>query len=298
MRHGAVAKTVRFESFCLQQLIQELMADYRPVMQHRDLGVELFFSYELPDLLAGNLPILRTVLSGLIERHLLCENCRTIGVGVMVLEQDDEQVQISITISDYGSDNSIAQICRYGDDSADLPERLSGCQGDADLLGAALSGGIAVDAPYSRLVVRFASAQPEESSSGAGTVGVSVLVVEDNAINQRTLATILQKLGFTVCCAHNGREAVDICSNNRMDLVLMDIHMPVMGGVEALHLIRENELRRGTDERVPIIALTADAVSGTEENLLCQGFDLYISKPVTICELVEKLQQVIEAGAA
>lgn len=80
-----------------------------------------------------------------------------------------------------------------------------------------MSGGVTVDARYSRLVVWFASEQQEELSDGAGSVGVSVLKVEDNAINQRTLETILQKLGFTVCCAYNGREAVDICSCNRME---------------------------------------------------------------------------------
>lgn len=295
MRYEPVVQTVSSESFFLQQLIQDLMAHYRPIMQHRDLGVELFFSYELPEVIVGSPVVLRKVLSGLIEHHILCENGRTIGIGVMVLEQDDAQVQISITISDYGADDSIAQICQYGvGEATDVPERLSACQGDADLLGAVLSGGFTVDARYSRLVVRFASEQQEDLSDGAGSVGVSVLVVEDNAINQRTLETILQKLGFTVCCAYNGREAVDICSRNRMDLVLMDIHMPVMGGVEALHLIRENEVKSGAGARVPVIALTADAVSGTEEKLLTQGFDLYISKPVTICELVEKVQQIIK----
>jgi len=109
-----------------------------------------------------------------------------------------------------------------------------------------------------------------------------ILVTEDNAVNQRVAIAILGKLGFSADVANNGQEAVEMVGANLYDLVFMDCQMPVMDGFQATRAIREKE---GGARRVPILAMTANAMQGDRERCLEAGMDDYISKPVTIVDL-------------
>jgi signal transduction histidine kinase/FixJ family two-component response regulator/HPt (histidine-containing phosphotransfer) domain-containing protein len=115
---------------------------------------------------------------------------------------------------------------------------------------------------------------PREASADGG--GRRVLVAEDDATNQLITRTILQNAGYDVEIAGTGAEAVAALERSAFDLVLMDIRMPGMGGIEATRRIRA-----GADgkARVPVIALTADAMLGVREDYLASGMDDYISKP-------------------
>ncbi|MCZ6680549.1 MAG: response regulator [Candidatus Poribacteria bacterium] len=114
---------------------------------------------------------------------------------------------------------------------------------------------------------------------------VDILLVEDNPVNQRVAARILQKAGYQSCdVASDGLEAMDALSNFSYDLILMDCQMPEMDGFEATAAIRSREKKRGT--HVPIIAMTANAMLGDRERCLNAGMDDYISKPVKPDDLV------------
>ena len=115
-----------------------------------------------------------------------------------------------------------------------------------------------------------------------------VLIAEDNLMNRRTIELILQKIGHRFTSVTNGREAVERWQQGGIDLILMDIQMPEMDGPEAAAHIRRMECLEGSN-RIPIIALTADALKGTREELQQSGFDGYLTKPVRVPVLAAEL---------
>jgi CheY-like chemotaxis protein len=118
-----------------------------------------------------------------------------------------------------------------------------------------------------------------------------VLVVEDNVINQRIAARLLQNLGCTVDVVANGREAVEMIDSISYDLVLMDVQMPEMDGFAAT-----GEVRRGAGPhtRVPIVAMTANAMAGDRERCLAAGMNDYLSKPVHPSDLQRVLHHWVK----
>ena len=119
------------------------------------------------------------------------------------------------------------------------------------------------------------------------TFPLSILVAEDNEINQQVILFILQKIGYTPTIVPNGQEAVNAVSAGNYDIVFMDLQMPELDGLEATRLIRD---RRGIQQPV-IIALTANTMEGDEEECLLAGMNDYIGKPVKLDELIGKLRK-------
>jgi len=123
----------------------------------------------------------------------------------------------------------------------------------------------------------------------------TVLLAEDNAINQKIATKLLEQLGCTVVLAVDGKEAVGLCSQHTFDCIFMDCQMPVMDGYQAAQEIRRAEAGRW---RVPIIALTAHAMQGDKEKCLAAGMDDYLSKPVRKDDLARVLEACTEGNQA
>jgi len=119
-----------------------------------------------------------------------------------------------------------------------------------------------------------------------------ILLAEDNIVNQKVADGILRKLGHTVVIAGNGKEAIEALNNsgqNGFDLVLMDVQMPEMDGLEATRSIRMTDRAHGT--HTPVIAMTAHAMMGDRERFLEAGMDGYIGKPIRVAELMEEIRR-------
>jgi signal transduction histidine kinase/ActR/RegA family two-component response regulator len=124
--------------------------------------------------------------------------------------------------------------------------------------------------------------------------GVRVLLTDDNAINRQVIKLFLAPQGCDIVEATNGKEALDKISAGEFDVMLLDVHMPVMDGKEAIQRLRA---ANQPWSRIPVIALTADAMSGDREKYLALGMTDYVSKPVDQRELVAKLYHVLKLGA-
>jgi CheY-like chemotaxis protein len=114
-----------------------------------------------------------------------------------------------------------------------------------------------------------------------------ILLAEDNPVNQKLAVSLLRKHGHTVEVANNGREALTALEQEPFDVVLMDVQMPEMDGLEATVAIREREKRTG--RHIPVLAMTAYAMKGDRERCLAAGMDGYVAKPIRIQELLDVL---------
>ncbi len=138
-----------------------------------------------------------------------------------------------------------------------------------------------------------------EGGSPAGrsrSTGLRILVAEDNLINQKVICAMLRRQGWTVTLAINGVEAWRYFRENRFDLVLMDVQMPEMDGLEAARRIRAEEAARGL-LRTPILALTAHASQVQHEQCLAQGMDSVITKPINLPNLLREIGAILACAA-
>ena len=135
----------------------------------------------------------------------------------------------------------------------------------------------------------------ETRGRSAALQGLKILLVDDNAINRSVARLLLLPSGVVVTEAANGQEALHRLGEQQFDLVLLDVHMPVMDGIETIRQIRAAETCWRT---IPVIALTADAMSGDKERLMSLGMTGYASKPIEQRALIHEIHRVLSAPAA
>lgn len=120
-----------------------------------------------------------------------------------------------------------------------------------------------------------------------------ILLVEDNELNQKFASAVVRKMGHKLDIAANGALGLEAFQSTKFDLILMDIQMPVMNGIEATKAIRELEGLAGKNEHIPIIAVTAFAMDQDKKNCLDAGMDAFLAKPYKPYELEEKIKEVL-----
>jgi two-component system sensor histidine kinase/response regulator len=149
-----------------------------------------------------------------------------------------------------------------------------------------------------KLVLGSRDIQPEQRplltthSLRESRAALTILVAEDNRVNQTLARRLLEKRGHTVVVAETGEAALAAIEKQAFDLVLMDVQMPVMDGLEATAAIRQSEKSNGN--HLPIIAMTANAMIGDKEHCLQAGMDGYVAKPLSVKDLFEVIEGVVK----
>jgi PAS domain S-box-containing protein len=211
------------------------------------------------------------------------------GFGLIeMIRQDPSLSSVRIVVLTSGSERGDAMYCQKPGVAAYLSKPFDRLE-LRDVLLHALARDPAK--PENRsLGTRHARQEPRRS--------LSFLVAEDNAVNQKLIARLLERRGHRVVLAQNGREALEALEKQPFDIVLMDVQMPEMDGFEATQLIREKEKTSGA--HLTIIALTAHAMKGDEERCLACGMDGYVTKPIKVEELFSVMEKATPgiAGAS
>jgi signal transduction histidine kinase/CheY-like chemotaxis protein len=257
----------------------------------------------------------RQCVSNLVSNAIKFTPSGRIDIHVSRRAISAEEAQVFVAVSDTGigmspevsarlftaftqADNSIQR--RYGGTGLGLAISLR--------LAQLMGGGIVAESALglgSRFTLTFRAgigSQPAQATTTAQTEpapaaslrGLRVLLTDDNAINRQVIKLFLAPRGCEIIEAVNGQEALDRLAANRIDLVLLDVHMPVMDGKEAIQRIRASQ---APWRNVPVIALTADAMSGDREKLIALGMTDYLSKPVDQRALVARMNQVLGLAA-
>lgn len=293
----------------------KLLNDVLRVMQLRaqakGLLLTLHCDSKLPGVLVGDPHRIGQVLTNLVGNAIKFTAGGEIAVRVSYKDTSEDTVLCLIAVSDSGigmdqtTQQQIFEPFIQADSSTTRKYGGTGlglaiCKQLVELM----NGSIAVNSqpgqgstftfsvPLKQGTMPQEPAKAPENDEGRLDRSLRILVAEDQPINQRFVAEILRKQGHTPLLANNGQEALAIWQNEAVDLVLMDIQMPVMDGLKALAAIRAKEDLTRT--HTPIVALTAHAIVGDRERLLNAGFDGYLPKPLQVAGLFEEMARVLE----
>ena len=312
--------------FVLRDAIEdgvELLASHA---EQKGLALSCRIATDVPAVVVGDSGRLRQILLNLVGNAVKFTDAGEIGVEVGVAERTDEEVMLQVTVRDTGigipDDKKREIFGAFVQADASTTRRYGGtglgltiCSQLVELMG----GRLTLESEPGKgsrfhVVARFGihkgtfeivptpwSATPASSrrsrakrtgrSTRVAKTRLKVLVAEDNATNQQFLSAVLAHEGHRVTVVENGRLAVERVAHESFDVVLMDVQMPEMSGLEAAAAIRRHE--ENTGEHAPIVALTARAMAGDREQCLAAGMDAYVAKPVKAGELLAVIDAVV-----
>jgi signal transduction histidine kinase/CheY-like chemotaxis protein len=289
------------EPFSLRALLTEAGKVFAFRFREKGLHFESSVSDGLPDWLMGDELRLRQILLNLLGNAVKFTEKGSIGLSASG-EQSDGKVNLRLTVRDSGigippeKQSTIFEAFRQADDSTSKKYGgtglgLSICVKLVDLMGGKieLESATGVGSSFSVLLSLDAAkgqqSLPARAIEEAGETfneALRILLAEDNPVNQKLAVRLLEKQGHSVTLAGDGRRAVEAFASGSFDIILMDVHMPELDGLEATKQIRQLE---AGGARIPIIALTAMAMAGDRETCLAAGMDGFVSKPIRLNEL-------------
>lgn len=273
----------------------------------KEKGLDISYSLDknIPTHLIGDPTRIRQILLNYGNNAVKFTSEGTISLEAALLEKSDDEITVKFSVSDTGKGippNKQSQLFNPFSQADSSTTRKYGGTG----LGLAIckeltemmDGEVGVESEegngsvfWSTLKIKrnnkiFTGPSGAEAKKNEGdpleVEGLKILIAEDDHINQKVAQKIFEKKGIQISIVDNGREAVKKAKENSYDMIFLDIHMPELDGFEATRIIREHE---ASDNRTPIIALTASAMKGDREECLKSGMDDYLSKPINRGEL-------------
>ena len=304
-----------FSTACLQESIMEI---FRPTAREKSLAFDFHVDAQMPPRLIGDETRVRQILFNLVGNALKFTESGSVLVDAMTLPaKGSGAVRVLFAVSDTGIGITDEQLKDIFEPFVQGERSYTRCYQGAGLglaivrkLVRILGGEMVIDNTTGRGTTVYvslpfklpvshqdpAALQPRQADEPAGTP-LRVLLVEDDEFSLFAGKRMLHKMGYSVTTAPDGREALALLHEQDFDLVLMDIQMPVMDGVEATKAIR-GSLNLGEKSHIPIIAMTAYAMTGDKDRFLAAGMDGYISKPVERDELRTVIGRVVEKTCA
>lgn len=288
----------------------------------RDLSLNWKQADRLPASVIGDPHRLSQILSNLLGNAVKFTDQGNITVSTRITDETDDKVTLLIDVSDTGigiaAEKIDAVFQPFTQANHSISRKHSGTglgltivQNIIKLMGGTISvksrpgegSTFSIHLPLAKTALPAADAEPAAQTDTSQAAAITspgsirkknnrlhhLLVVEDDRINQMVIVGMLEKMGYTVDVATNGREAIDQFRQQHYDLVFMDCLMPEMDGFEATREIRRAEQEMKTEHQTPIIALTAKAMKGDREMCLSAGMDNYLTKPVTMDKLTTLL---------
>ncbi len=300
---------LRLNVFSLETLVSDIRELHQPLARERGVSLTIALQPDLARFRRGDGDRLAQIIANLIGNAL--KFTRQGGVTVKI-SGDDQRLQIAVIDTGIGIaakdhetiferfvqvDNSSTRqvggiglglaICR------EISERMGGSLTVKSALG--IGARFDFEAPIPAVVSSEVQVE-DEVDEYAGEAPASLLVVDDNPVNRRILAALVEPFGVTCGFAVSGREAVAAWRAQPWDAIFMDVHMPDMDGVEATRAIRREEALAGA-RRTPIIAVTASVLTHEVESYMQAGMDGVLPKPIEASALASTLSQCVEAAA-
>ncbi|RZL86162.1 MAG: response regulator [Variovorax sp.] len=311
-----VFEQVRFD---LGRWVREAVALHTPAARKKGLKVDVDIAEDVPWRVAGDPGRLRQVISNLVSNAVKFTDVGRISVTVRLAADQAglqrEQLRLLFAVRDTGvgipQDKQEHIFEAFTQADASVTRRYGGtglglaiCERLVSMMGGSLH---VTSRPDEGSTFRFTavfeqaadelSVLTEPAPLEAMTMqGLDVLLAEDHAVNELLMRKLLTEMGCTFSVARNGEEAVRAWETGQFDLVLMDVQMPVLSGLDAaahIRLVEASEPGRG---RTPIVALTAHAMAGDRERCLAAGMDAYVSKPVSPALLAQAIQEAMRSS--
>jgi len=298
---------IEYINFDIKSLVEEIIKSHSPKAMAKGVELNYAFSSTIPQFLVGDPNRLKQILNNLINNAIKFTESGEVWVKVKRLNSKDSNAEIQFAVEDSGIGISKKNIGRIFESFSQVDGSFTRRFGGTGL-GLAISkqlteimGGRlwvkSEDGIGSKfnLVLRFDTGtrieiQPVQIAQVKKiNRACSILLTEDDKVNQMVITRILKDQGYIVATANNGLEAVDMCEKNSYDVILMDIQMPEMDGIEATKIIRDMDKHKHT----PIIAITGYALKGDREKFLSQGMDEYVSKPINVDELLNAITKCV-----
>ena len=300
------------QDFRLQPLLERVRELFAPQVAEKGIGLQVDVDPEVPGALRGDPVRLEQVLVNLVANAVKFTDTGRVGVHVSLQSATPGEAVVRFEVTDTGIGVSAEQQARLFEPFSQADESITRRYGGTGLglaicrqLVELMGGEVGVTSEPGRgslfhFTVRLGrvaapapDTQPDDSALPRFP-GARVLVVEDNALNQRLAREVLVDLGAEVTLAATGLEAVEAVARQPFDAILMDVQMPEMDGLEATRRIRG--LAHGG--AVPVIAMTAHALAGSREQCLAAGMNDFIGKPITVRGIATALARYLAATAA
>jgi PAS domain S-box-containing protein len=299
------------------RLREQLEHTMRPLCHRgaaRGLEVTWHSDGEAPDRLFGDSGRLRQILINLVGNAIKFTDTGFVRVEVMTRYRVGGLCGLTFLVRDSGLGIPVGRLVDVFEpftqiDSSSTRKRggtglgLSISDKLVELMGGRLyvsseEGGGSTFAFTIRIPISEESEAPGEgaeraSASNNRTLGLTLLVAEDNAINQRLIVSMLERAGHSARLVETGREAVEAAARHSFDMALMDVQMPDMDGIQATIEIRRREAVEGG--HLPIVAMTAHAMQGDRDQCLAAGMDGYLSKPLRLDSLISAIESTLSA---